>query len=593
MRPFLNTSNSLGFDAPNNDLIGNSSGINGFENNNDLFDPFPATSKNNATASLFPYERERDFYSLPTYGSKQGSHSHYPPPPPQSNFLDGRESRGIFPPREGYRHDPYSRERERDLLMMYGRDKDVRDRDMYPPAAAPRPYGSQAYNRYDNFPSNNPPSAFNGHYKDPMREGSSYHPHMPSHSLPQHHHSHHLHQAPQHQHLGSMSNHRHAPGSIALAKGALFVGDLSFFTSEADLRRLFAPFGKLKRAEVKRGRFGDSLMHGFVELDVLAGAQRAMQELDGIKFMGRRIRVHWAYSNAEKSSPKDREAWTQLHVTFTSPRIDILLSEDILDRLFSRFGEVADVTVKKHSRILEPQSFQSGYAFVYFYETSPAIEAAERFKNTVVADVHFETSLSFRSQRIVENSLAASKAAAQSLASGSQLEALLFSDLTGNSSTSNTVPSLSSIIDQNLSSAIGSGNKWMMENENFSVVSESAQTQLSEFDRETMLFVHSQQTSDSSLYLYGNNHGVDTSKNNLDVPLAKDNDPHILSKAVAVSLLAAPSSDMDSFAQQLSAISKKLDKTQLNEALLGSDSGLSAQLEESQTSQSVDADPEN
>ena len=256
---------------------------------------------------------------------------------------------------------------------------------------------------------------------------------------------------------------------------------------------------------------------------------------------------------------------------------------------------MADVTVKKHSRILEPQSFQSGYAFVYFYETAPAIEAAERFKNTVVADVHFETSLSFRSQRIVENTLAASKAAAQSLASGSQLEALLFSDLTGNSSVSNNVPSLSSIIDQNLS-ALGSGNKWMMDNENFSVVSESAQTQLSEFDRETMLFVHSQQTSDSSLYLYGNNHGVDTSKNNnnhLDVPLAKDNDPHILSKAVAVSLLAAPSSDMDSFTQQLSAISKKLDKTQLNEALLGSDAGLSAPLEESQTSQSVDANPEN
>ncbi len=275
------------------------------------------------------------------------------------------------------------------------------------------------------------------------------------------------------------------------------------------------------------------------------------------------------------------------------------MSDDILDRLFSRFGEVADVTVKKHSRILEPQSFQSGYACVYFYETAPAIVAAERFKNTVVADVHFETSLSFRSQRIVENTLAASKAAAQSLASGSQLEALLFSDLTGNSSVSNNVPSLSSIIDQNLS-ALGSGNKWMMDNENFSVVSESAQTQLSEFDRETMLFVHSQQTSDSSLYLYGNNHGVDTSKNNnnhLDVPLAKDNDPHILSKAVAVYLLAAPSSDMDSFTQQLSAISKKLDKTQLNEALLGSDAGLSAPLEESQTSQTVDADnsvlPEN
>jgi RNA recognition motif-containing protein len=253
-------------------------------------------------------------------------------------------------------------------------------------------------------------------------------------------------------------------------------------------------------------------MHGFVELDVLSGAKRAMQELDGAKFMGRRIRVHWAYSNAEKSSPKDREAWTQLHVTFTSPRIDLLLCEDVLDRLFSRFGEVADVTVKKHSRVLEPQPFQSGYAFIYYYEAAPAIEAAERFKNTAVADVHFETSLSFRSQRIVENSLATA-AAAQSLGLGdgvgSQLDALLFSDLTTPASAGNGT-GLQNNRNPITDNAVSGKSTWQVRTnhfissncETYSVVSESAQTQIAELDREALLFDQSQQSSDSSLYLY-------------------------------------------------------------------------------------------
>ena len=79
--------------------------------------------------------------------------------------------------------------------------------------------------------------------------------------------------------------------------------------SKQRLRRLFAPYGKLKRAEIKRGRFGDSLMHGFVELDhlSLSAATQAMRELDAAKFMGRRLRVHWAFSNAHRSGDRDRE----------------------------------------------------------------------------------------------------------------------------------------------------------------------------------------------------------------------------------------------------------------------------------------------
>lgn len=71
---------------------------------------------------------------------------------------------------------------------------------------------------------------------------------------------------------------------------SLFVGDLSFFCTEVDLGPLFAKFGNLASLEVKRGRHGDSLMHGFVEYELESSAQVAIAELNNRKFMGRCMR---------------------------------------------------------------------------------------------------------------------------------------------------------------------------------------------------------------------------------------------------------------------------------------------------------------
>jgi RNA recognition motif-containing protein len=72
---------------------------------------------------------------------------------------------------------------------------------------------------------------------------------------------------------------------------ALFVGDLSFFCAEKDLRDLFSNYGTVQRIEIKRGKAtGDSLMHGFVEMDSPASVERALNALHGTKFMGRNLR---------------------------------------------------------------------------------------------------------------------------------------------------------------------------------------------------------------------------------------------------------------------------------------------------------------
>lgn len=71
---------------------------------------------------------------------------------------------------------------------------------------------------------------------------------------------------------------------------SVFVGDLSFFCTEIDLATIFSPFGRIDCVEIKRGRYGDSLMHGFVEYESEISAQIAIQEMHGKKFMGRTMR---------------------------------------------------------------------------------------------------------------------------------------------------------------------------------------------------------------------------------------------------------------------------------------------------------------
>lgn len=70
----------------------------------------------------------------------------------------------------------------------------------------------------------------------------------------------------------------------------VFVGDLSSFCSEKDLYELFVRFGRISAIEIKRGRHGDSLLHGFVEYDSEQAAYAAIQAMNGFKHRGRRMR---------------------------------------------------------------------------------------------------------------------------------------------------------------------------------------------------------------------------------------------------------------------------------------------------------------
>ena len=72
----------------------------------------------------------------------------------------------------------------------------------------------------------------------------------------------------------------------------LYVGNLSFNTSDALLRESFARVGGVESVEVIRDRWtGVSRGFGFVEMVTFEDAETAIDELDGFELMGRMLRV--------------------------------------------------------------------------------------------------------------------------------------------------------------------------------------------------------------------------------------------------------------------------------------------------------------
>jgi len=86
-----------------------------------------------------------------------------------------------------------------------------------------------------------------------------------------------------------------------LAKN-IYVGNLAWSTTDADLRNLFAEFGEVLSARVISDReTGRSRGFGFVEMDD-AGAAQAIQALNGKSVGGRDLKVNEAQPRESRPS---------------------------------------------------------------------------------------------------------------------------------------------------------------------------------------------------------------------------------------------------------------------------------------------------
>jgi cold-inducible RNA-binding protein len=87
----------------------------------------------------------------------------------------------------------------------------------------------------------------------------------------------------------------------------LFVGNLSFQTTESDVRALFQPFGQITRVHMAMDReTGRARGFAFVEMPNDDEAKKAMAALDGKDFGGRNVKVNEARPRAERTESGGR-----------------------------------------------------------------------------------------------------------------------------------------------------------------------------------------------------------------------------------------------------------------------------------------------
>ncbi len=85
----------------------------------------------------------------------------------------------------------------------------------------------------------------------------------------------------------------------------LFVGNMSFQTTEADLRALFEPFGQISRVHIATDReTGRARGFAFVEMPNDAEAAKAISGLDGKEVGGRNLKVNEARPKSVSSGPR-------------------------------------------------------------------------------------------------------------------------------------------------------------------------------------------------------------------------------------------------------------------------------------------------
>lgn len=81
----------------------------------------------------------------------------------------------------------------------------------------------------------------------------------------------------------------------------LYVGNLAFQVTDADLQELFSQAGSCDSAAVITDKFsGQSRGFGFVEMSSDAEAQRAVQQFDGYELKGRAIKVNEAREREDR-----------------------------------------------------------------------------------------------------------------------------------------------------------------------------------------------------------------------------------------------------------------------------------------------------
>lgn len=88
----------------------------------------------------------------------------------------------------------------------------------------------------------------------------------------------------------------------------IYVGNLSFDATEADVKQTFEAFGQVSKVSIIKDRMtGKPRGFAFVEMEDSAGGQAAISGLDGTTMMGRTLKVNEARPQERSARPPRRD----------------------------------------------------------------------------------------------------------------------------------------------------------------------------------------------------------------------------------------------------------------------------------------------
>ena len=88
----------------------------------------------------------------------------------------------------------------------------------------------------------------------------------------------------------------------------IYVGNVPYAATEADLEKIFEPHGPIKSVTIIRDRHdGRSKGYGFVEMENQEDGERATEALDGHELMGRRLTVNPARPRQDRAPSRERQ----------------------------------------------------------------------------------------------------------------------------------------------------------------------------------------------------------------------------------------------------------------------------------------------
>jgi RNA recognition motif-containing protein len=87
----------------------------------------------------------------------------------------------------------------------------------------------------------------------------------------------------------------------------LYVGNIPYSSTEAELRELFSEYGEIESLKIMKDQFTDrSRGFGFIEMANEEDAKKAIEALDGKDFMGKSLKVNEAKPQQKRGGFQNR-----------------------------------------------------------------------------------------------------------------------------------------------------------------------------------------------------------------------------------------------------------------------------------------------